>query len=139
MPDSRWRHCETSWASRKRRGTTPPKNIPSSPSRRERRRLEYEETDRMPLAPAPLLPGTSPLPTPGRRPPDRRAQRLGALAALPTLLVALLAGQFILPHIVFVAPGLQAQASGAGVRPGTRICPGVGFHLFHPPRGDPRI
>src|SRR5260221_9462939 len=127
MPDSRWRHCETSWASRKRRGTRPPKNIASSPSRRERRRLEYEETDRMPLAPAPLLPGTSPLPIPGRRPPDRRAQRLGALAALPTLLVALLAGQFILPHIVFIAPGLQAQASGGCHRSGAGALQGVVF------------
>ena len=82
----------------------------------------------MPLAPAPLLPGTSPLPTPGRRPPDRRAQRLGALAALPTLLVALLAGQFILPHIVFIAPGLQAQASGGGDRSGAGVFQGFVFN-----------
>jgi hypothetical protein len=82
----------------------------------------------MPLAPAPLLPGTSPLPIPGRRPPDRRAQRLGALAALPTLLVALLAGQFILPHIVFIAPGLQAQASGGGDRSGAGVFQGFVFN-----------
>ena len=66
----------------------------------------------MPLAPAPLLPGTSPIPAPGRRPPDRRALRLGALAAVPTLIITLLAGNFLLPRLLFLAPGFQAQAGG---------------------------
>src|SRR5215469_2757215 len=66
----------------------------------------------MPLSPAPLLPGTSPIPTPGRRPPDRRALRLGALAALPVLVLALVVGKFALPYALFLAPGLQAQAGG---------------------------
>ncbi len=66
----------------------------------------------MPLSPAPLLPGTSPLPTPGRRPPDRRAVRLGALGAVPTLVVALVVGQLVLPRLLFLMPGLQAQAKG---------------------------
>lgn len=68
----------------------------------------------MPLSPAPLLPGTSPLPEPGRRPPDRRALRLGALAMLPALVVTLLAGSFGLPAMGFFVAHLQAQA-GAGV------------------------
>src|SRR5262245_39894797 len=67
----------------------------------------------MPLSPSPLLPGTSPLPVPGRRPPDRRALRLGAFVALPMLLVSLVAGQFLLPRRLFIAPGFQASA-GAG-------------------------
>jgi hypothetical protein len=66
----------------------------------------------MPLSPAPLLPGTSPIPTPGRRPPDRRALRLGALTALPVLVLALVVGKFALPYALFLAPGLQAQAGG---------------------------
>ena len=73
----------------------------------------------MPLAPAPLLPGTSPLPSPGKRPPDRRALRLGAFAAIPTLVVLLLVGQFLLPELLFLAPGLQAKAGGGGVDSGT--------------------
>ena len=63
----------------------------------------------MPLSPAPLMPGTSPLPTPGRRPPGRRALRMGALVAIPLLVVLLAGGQFMLPHILFLAPGLLAQ------------------------------
>ncbi len=66
----------------------------------------------MPLSPAPLLPGTSPIPTPGRRPPDRRALWLGAVAAVPTLILALVVGQLALPYMLFLAPGLQAQAGG---------------------------
>lgn len=69
----------------------------------------------MPLAPAPLLPGISPLPNPGGRPPDRRALRLGAIAAIPTLVLLLVVGQFILPELMFIAPGLQARAGGSGV------------------------
>jgi hypothetical protein len=72
----------------------------------------------MPLSPAPLLPGTSPVPAPGRRPPDRRALRLGALFALPTLALALVVGQLALPYVLFLAPGLQAQAGGGGTGTG---------------------
>jgi hypothetical protein len=67
----------------------------------------------MPLSPSPLLPGTSPLPVPGRRPPDRRALRLAALLVMPVLLVSLVGGQFLLPRVLFLAPGLQAVA-GSG-------------------------
>jgi hypothetical protein len=67
----------------------------------------------MPLSPSPLLPGTSPLPVPGRRPPARRSLRMGALIAMPVLLISLVAGQFLLPRLLFLAPGLQA-AAGAG-------------------------
>ncbi len=63
----------------------------------------------MPLSPSPLLPGTSPLPTPGRRPPGRRALGIGALVAIPTLIALLAGGQFLLPHILFLTPGLFAQ------------------------------
>lgn len=66
----------------------------------------------MPLAPAPLLPGTSPIPAPGRRPPDKKALRLGALLAVPTLIITLLAGGFLLPRLLFLAPGFQARAGG---------------------------
>ncbi len=67
----------------------------------------------MPLSPSPLLPGTSPLPVPGRRPPDRRSLRVGALVALPVLLVSLVVGQFVLPRLLFLAPGLQAVAGAS--------------------------
>ncbi|MGZ3674893.1 MAG: hypothetical protein ACXVCO_11335, partial [Ktedonobacterales bacterium] len=71
----------------------------------------------MPLSPAPLLPGLSPLPTPGRQPPSPRAVRLGALVAIVTLVVALVAGQFALPYMLFLAPGLGAKAyAGGGVQ-----------------------
>ncbi|HEY7849185.1 MAG TPA: hypothetical protein VIC27_03920, partial [Ktedonobacterales bacterium] len=66
----------------------------------------------MPLSPAPLLPGFSPLPEPGRRPPDRRALRLGLLAMLPALLVSLLAGPVLLPGLGFVVAQTQGQAGG---------------------------
>lgn len=68
----------------------------------------------MPLSPAPLLPGLSPLPTPGRQPPSPRAVGLGATIALVTLVVALVAGQFALPYLLFLAPGLAAKASDGG-------------------------
>ncbi|HUY75815.1 MAG TPA: hypothetical protein VMV29_03535 [Ktedonobacterales bacterium] len=65
----------------------------------------------MPLSPAPLMPGLTPLPEPGRRPPDRRALRIGALVAIPTLIVGLVIGHFALIPLAFLMPGLQAQAS----------------------------
>lgn len=68
----------------------------------------------MPLSPSPLLPGTSPLPSPDRHPPNRRAVRLGGLLAVPVLLVSLVIGQLLLPHILFLAPGLQASAGVNG-------------------------
>jgi hypothetical protein len=66
----------------------------------------------MPLSPAPLLPGTSPLPPAGSRPPSRHALRLGAAVAVPALVAALAVGQLVLPQMLFLAPGLQAQVSG---------------------------
>src|SRR5579859_6136032 len=68
----------------------------------------------MPLSPAPLLPGLSPLPTPGHQPPSPRAVRLGALVAIVMLVVLLVAGQFALPYVLFLAPGLAAKASDGG-------------------------
>ncbi len=65
----------------------------------------------MPLSPAPMLPGSSPLPEPGRRPPDRRALRIGALVAVPTLIVGLVVGHFALLPLAFLTSGLQTQAS----------------------------
>lgn len=59
-----------------------------------------------------LLPGTSPLPTPGHLPPDPRALRLGAVGALVTLVVALVLGQVLLPYTLFLAPGLTARVGG---------------------------
>lgn len=64
----------------------------------------------MPLSPAPLMPGLTPLPEPGRRPPDRRSLRIGALVAIPTLIVGLVIGHFALIPLAFLMPGLQAQA-----------------------------
>lgn len=64
----------------------------------------------MPVSPAPVLPGTSPLPPSGQQPPSRRALRLGALIALPLLVVGLVVGQLALPTALFLVPGLQAQA-----------------------------
>ena len=66
----------------------------------------------MPLSPAPLLPGTSPLPDPRGRPPSKRALRLGAFAAFAALVAFLAVGQLFLPQLLFLAPGLQAQAGG---------------------------
>ena len=65
----------------------------------------------MTLAPAPLLPGHSPLPVPGEQPADRRALRLGAVVATVVLAMALIAGQFSLTRLVFLAPGLLAHAA----------------------------
>jgi hypothetical protein len=65
----------------------------------------------MPLSPAPSLPGTSPLTPPGAQPPSRGAQRVAALVAIPLLVVLLIVGQIFLPRLLFLAPGLQAQAA----------------------------
>lgn len=65
----------------------------------------------MPLSPAPL-PGISPIPAPGARPPDHRALRLGALAMLPALIVALLAGPLWFPALGFLIGHVQGQAGG---------------------------
>ncbi|WIG58125.1 MAG: hypothetical protein OJF49_000870 [Ktedonobacterales bacterium] len=65
----------------------------------------------MPLSPAPLLPGTNPIPIPGRKPPSAKALRLSVLIALPVLVVSLVVGQALLPWLLFLAPGLQAQAN----------------------------
>ncbi|HEX9037044.1 MAG TPA: hypothetical protein VF808_08660 [Ktedonobacterales bacterium] len=63
----------------------------------------------MALVPSPFAPGASPLPEPGRRPPDGKALRLGALLALPALVVAMLAGPLGLPGIFSWVGGFQAQ------------------------------
>ena len=67
----------------------------------------------MPLTSSPLIPGTSPLPNPGQQPPNERALRLGAMLTLLVLIVTLGAGQLLLPHILFLEPGFQAQAVGS--------------------------
>lgn len=84
----------------------------------------------MPLSPAPLLPGTSPLPTPGQRPPERRALGVGALVAVPLLIVLLAGGQFMLPHILFLAPGLLAQTGNSQPGQGTSTAPFQGFTMM---------
>lgn len=66
----------------------------------------------MPLSPSPMSPGSSPLPEPGRRPPDSRAMRLGMLLTLPALIVALLAGPVGLPQLWSLVGGFQAQTAG---------------------------
>lgn len=66
----------------------------------------------MPLSPTPFVSGSSPLPEPGRRPPDKRALRLGMLAMLPALLVALLAGPLLMPGLGLLVAQTQAQAGG---------------------------
>ena len=67
----------------------------------------------MPLSPAPLLPGTSPLPDPRGRPPSRRALRTGAFAAIPALVALLIIGQLFQSQLLFLVPGLQAQAGSS--------------------------
>ena len=64
----------------------------------------------MPLTPSPLIPSTSPLPNSGQQPPNQRALRVGAMATLLLLIVSLGAGQLLLPHIIFLEPGLLSQA-----------------------------
>ncbi len=80
----------------------------------------------MPLSPAPL-PGLSPLPAPGQRPPDPKALRIGALVALPVLLVSLVLGQVLLPRILFLAPGLQADAGGGHLGTGAATFQGFDY------------
>ena len=87
----------------------------------------------MPLSPAPILPGTSPLPEPGKQPPNTRALRLGALVALPVLAAALVVGQVLLPSMLFLMPGLQAQAGAS--TPGQAGTAFQGF-TFPWPRGS---
>ncbi|SRR5579875_22105 len=65
----------------------------------------------MPLSPAPLMPGSSPLPEAGRRPPDKRALRIGAFVALPILILGLVIGRFALTPLLFLTAGLESQAS----------------------------
>ncbi|MFI5273118.1 MAG: glycoside hydrolase family 113 [Ktedonobacterales bacterium] len=65
----------------------------------------------MPFSPSPVLPGRSPRPPPGPLPASGVARRLAALIALPVLVVALVVGQIVLPQLLFLVPGLQAQAS----------------------------
>lgn len=65
----------------------------------------------MPLSPAPLLPGHSPLPNPGERPADRRALRMGALIAIVLLVGMLVPANKFLTKLAFFTPGLLARAS----------------------------
>ena len=83
----------------------------------------------MPLSPTPLLPGTSPIPTPGRRPPGRRALGMGALVAIPLLVALLAGGQFLLPHILFLTPGLLAQTGNSQQGQQTSSAPFQGFTM----------
>ncbi|HEX9068473.1 MAG TPA: hypothetical protein VF807_06860, partial [Ktedonobacterales bacterium] len=66
----------------------------------------------MPLAPAPIFPGTSPLPPTGQRPPSARATRIAAAAALVVLLVTMVLGSVALRPLLFFEPMLQAQVGG---------------------------
>lgn len=84
----------------------------------------------MPLSPSPLLPGTSPLPTPGRRPPGRRALSMGALVAIPLLVALLAGGQLLLPRILFLAPGLLAQTSNTQAGQSSGTAPFQGFTMM---------
>lgn len=84
----------------------------------------------MPLSPAPLMPGTSPIPTPGRRPPGRRALSMGALVAIPLLIALLAGGQFMLPRILFLAPGLLAQTGNSQPGQTTSSAPFQGFTMM---------
>jgi hypothetical protein len=65
----------------------------------------------MPLSPAPLTPGLTPLPNPSERPANRRTLLLGAIVGLLALAGSLVAGQLALTRLVFVAPALLARAS----------------------------
>jgi|SRR5579884_3906831 len=67
----------------------------------------------MPLSPAPVYPGTSPLTPPGQQPANRRAQRAAVVVSLGLLAGLVLAGQLLLPRLLFIAPGLQAQAAAS--------------------------
>ncbi len=83
----------------------------------------------MPLSPSPLLPGTSPIPAPGRRPPGRRALSMGALVAIPLLIVLLAGGQFILPRVLFLAPGILAQTGNSPSGQAGNSAPFQGFTM----------
>src|SRR5262249_55025390 len=83
----------------------------------------------MPLSPAPLLPGTSPLTPPGHRPPNRRALGLGALISLLTLVAVLVVGQVFLSRLLFLAPSLQTS-TGEGNQSGAV---GITFQGFQYP------
>src|SRR5579859_7169383 len=65
----------------------------------------------MPLSPAPLIPGHSPLPQPGERPADRRSLRTGALVSIILLVGLLVPANLFLTKLVFFTPGLLARAS----------------------------
>src|SRR5690349_7681330 len=88
----------------------------------------------MPLAPAPIFPGTAPLPPPGQQPPSRSALRLAALIAVPALVVLLVVGQVTLPWVAFFGPGLQAVAGGRD--PGAQAAPFQGFVYWWTRRMD---
>src|SRR5262249_22040386 len=83
----------------------------------------------MPLSPAPLLPGTSPLTPPGHRPPNRRALGLGAFISLLTLVAVLVVGQIFLSRLLFLAPSLQTS-TGEGDQAGAA---GIAFQGFQYP------
>jgi Glycoside Hydrolase Family 113 len=83
----------------------------------------------MPLSPSPLLPGTSPLPPLGRRPPGRRALSMGALVAIPLLVALLAGGQFVLPHLLFLAPGMLAQTGNSQSGQLSNSAPFQGFAM----------
>jgi hypothetical protein len=90
-----------------------------------------EEEEEMPLSPAPMLPGLSPLPDPRGRPPSRRALRIGAFSAVPVLVALLAVGQLFLPQLLFLVPGLQAQANTlGGGGDGTSTASGATFQGF---------
>src|SRR6478672_7300690 len=65
----------------------------------------------MPLSPAPLTPGLTPLPNPSERPANRRTLLVSAIVGLVALVVSLVVGQVALTRLVFVAPALLARAS----------------------------
>ncbi len=67
----------------------------------------------MPLSPAPLTPGLTPLPQPGERPANARAFRLGAVFGLVVLAASLLSGQLVLARLVYFTPSLLARASSS--------------------------
>jgi hypothetical protein len=73
------------------------------------------------------MPGHSPLPTPGERPADRRALRLGAVFAMLTLAVALVPGQFFLPQLLYLTPGLLSQAGTNSASEGGPAFQGFAF------------
>jgi hypothetical protein len=67
----------------------------------------------MPLSPAPLTPGLTPLPNPGERPANRRTLLFGAVFGLVALAASLVTGQLALTRLVFIAPDLLSRASSS--------------------------